>query len=84
MGAMLTSSGQAANFYAVLNLCQAGDHIISTATIYGGTTNLFTVTLPKMGISCTLVNPDAPAEEIAKNSGPTPRPCSVRPLPIRR
>ena len=70
VGAMLTSSGQAANFYAVLNLCQAGDHIISTATIYGGTTNLFTVTLPKMGISCTLVNPDAPAEEIAKEFRP--------------
>ena len=64
-GAMLTSSGQAANFYAMLNLCQAGDHIVSTATIYGGTTNLFTVTLPKMGIQCTLVNPDAPEEEIA-------------------
>lgn len=65
VGAMLTSSGQAANFYAMLNLCQAGDHIVSTATIYGGTTNLFTVTLPKMGIQCTLVNPDAPEEEIA-------------------
>ena len=66
VGAMLTSSGQAATFYAVLNICQAGDHVISSSTIYGGSTNLFTVTFPKMGVECTLVNPDADEEELAK------------------
>ena len=64
-GAMLTSSGQAANFYAVMNLCQAGDHVVSSAAIYGGTANLFTVTIPKMGVECTLVSPDATKEELA-------------------
>lgn len=66
VGAMLTSSGQAATFYAILNICQAGDHIVSSSTIYGGTSNLFTVTFPKMGVECTLVNPDADEEELAK------------------
>ena len=65
VGAMLTSSGQAANFYAIMNLCQAGDHAVSSAAIYGGTTNLFTVTIPKMGVECTLVSPDATEEELA-------------------
>ena len=65
VGAMLTSSGQAANFYAIMNLCQAGDHVASSAAIYGGTTNLFTVTIPKMGVECTLVSPDATEEELA-------------------
>ena len=64
VAAMLTSSGQAANFYALFNICSAGDHFISTATIYGGSTNLFTVTLKKMGIECTLVDPDASVEEL--------------------
>lgn len=64
--AMLTSSGQAANFYALFNICSAGDHFISAATIYGGSTNLFTVTLKKMGIECTLVDPDASVEELEK------------------
>ncbi len=63
---MLTSSGQAANFYAVFNICEAGDHIVASSTIYGGTFNLFHVTMRKLGIDCTFVNPDAPAEEIAK------------------
>ena len=66
VAAMLTSSGQAANFYAVLNICSQGDHIISSATIYGGSSNLFTVTMEKMGIECTLVDPDLPEEELAK------------------
>ena len=66
VAAMLTSSGQAANMYAVLNICSAGDHIISAATIYGGTSNLFTVTLKRFGIECTLVDPDAPEEELEK------------------
>ena len=62
---MLTSSGQAANFYAVLNLCSAGDHIVCSSTIYGGTFNLFAVTMTKMGIESTFINQDAPEEEIA-------------------
>ena len=62
----LTSSGQAANYYAAFNICNAGDHIISAATIYGGTSNLFTVTMKKQGIDVTLVDPDAPEEEIEK------------------
>ena len=66
VAAMLTSSGQAANFYAVMNLCEAGDHIVSSGAIYGGTTNLFTVTIPKMGVECTLVDPDASEEELEK------------------
>ena len=64
VAAMLTSSGQAANFYAVFNICSAGDHVISAATIYGGTSNLFTVTMKKMGIEVTLVDPDASEEEL--------------------
>ena len=64
VAAMLTSSGQAANFYAVFNICSAGDHVVSAATIYGGTSNLFTVTMKKLGIDVTLVDPDASEEEI--------------------
>lgn len=64
--ALLTASGQAANFYAVFNIASAGDHIVSSATLYGGTSNLFTVTMKKMGIEFTLVDPDAPEEEIEK------------------
>ena len=64
--AMLTSSGQAANFYAVFNICNAGDHFVCAATVYGGTSNLFAVTMKKMGIEVTLVDPDAPEEEIEK------------------
>ena len=64
--AMLTSSGQAANFYAVFNICGAGDHLVCSATVYGGTSNLFVVTLKKMGVDVTLVDPDAPEEEIEK------------------
>ena len=66
VAAMLTSSGQAANYYAVFNICGAGDHVVSAATIYGGTSNLFTVTMKKQGIDVTLVDPDAPEEEIRK------------------
>ena len=61
---MLTSSGQAANLFACLNLCVAGDHIVSAGNIYGGTFNLIGTTLPKMGIDVTFVNPDASEEEI--------------------
>lgn len=63
---MLTSSGQAANFYAVFNICEAGDHFISASTIYGGTFNLFGVSMKKLGIDVTFVDPDAPEEEIEK------------------
>ncbi len=61
---MLMSSGQAANLYAIINICEAGDHFISSSTIYGGTYNLFAVTLRKYGIEVTFVSPDAPESEI--------------------
>lgn len=61
---MLTSSGQAANFYAVFNIANAGDHVISTSAIYGGTYNLFNVTMRKMGIDFTFISPDSTEEEI--------------------
>ena len=64
VGAMLTSSGQAANFYAVFNICQAGDHFITSNNIYGGTYNLFGVTMKKLGIECTFVDPDWSDEKI--------------------
>lgn len=66
VGAVLTSSGQAANLYAIINIAGQGDHIVCSSTIYGGTFNLFGVTLKKMGIDVTFVDPDAPEEEIAK------------------
>lgn len=65
VGAILTSSGQAANFYAVFNLCNAGDHFVCSSAIYGGTFNLFAVTMKKMGIDCTFVSSNATEEEIA-------------------
>ena len=61
---MLTSSGQAANFYALFNICNAGDHVVSSAAIYGGTFNLFAVTMKKLGIEFTFVSPDASEEEL--------------------
>ena len=66
VAAMLTSSGQAANFYAVFNICEAGDSFIATKNIYGGTYNLFDVTLRKLGIECIFVDQDASEEEIDK------------------
>lgn len=66
VGAVLTSSGQAANFYAVFNICETGDHIVASNEIYGGTFNLFGVTMKKLGIDVTFVNPDATEEEIQK------------------
>ena len=65
-GAVLTSSGQAANFYAVFNICEAGDHIVASNEIYGGTYNLFGVTMRKLGIECTFVSPEAGDDEIQK------------------
>lgn len=73
VGATLTSSGQAANFYAIFNICSAGDHVVASNEIYGGTYNLFGVTLKKLGIECTFVNPDAPEDEIQKAFRPNTR-----------
>lgn len=70
IAAMLTSSGQAASFYAIFNICEAGDHFISSSTIYGGTFNLFAVTMKKIGIECTFVDPDLSDEEIEKHFRP--------------
>ncbi len=66
VAATLTSSGQAANFYAVFNICEAGDHVICASAIYGGTFNLLGVTLKKLGIACTFINVDDDAETLAK------------------
>ena len=66
VAAMLTSSGQAANFFAVFNICEAGDHFISASSIYGGTFNLFGVTMKKMGIECTFVDQTLSYEELSK------------------
>ncbi|MBR1797248.1 MAG: O-acetylhomoserine aminocarboxypropyltransferase/cysteine synthase [Clostridiales bacterium] len=63
---MLTSSGQAANFFAVFNICEAGDHFITSSSIYGGTYNLFGVTMKKMGIDCTFVDQNLSYEELSK------------------
>ena len=66
VAAMLTSSGQAANYYAVFNIAEAGDHVVMSSTVYGGTFNLLTVTMKKMGIDCTVVDPDMSEEELQK------------------
>ena len=66
VAAMLTSSGQAANYYAIFNICETGDHVVMSSTVYGGTHNLITVTMKKMGIECTVVDPDTPLEELRK------------------
>lgn len=63
VAAMLTSSGQAANYFAVFNICEAGDHIVASNSLYGGTFNLLGTTLKKQGIECTFVDPDASEEE---------------------
>ena len=73
VGAMLTSSGQAANFYAVFNICEAGSHIVASTEIYGGTFNLFGVTMKKLGIDCTFIDQDASEEEIQKAFRPNTR-----------
>lgn len=66
VAAMLTGSGQAANYYAVFNICEAGDHMVMSSTVYGGTFNLIAVTMKKMGITCTVVDPDATFEELCE------------------
>ncbi|MBR3844715.1 MAG: O-acetylhomoserine aminocarboxypropyltransferase/cysteine synthase, partial [Clostridia bacterium] len=64
--AMLTSSGQAANFFAIFNIASAGDHVVASSAIYGGTYNLFSVTMKRMGIDFTFVQPNASEEELRK------------------
>ena len=73
--AMLTSSGQAANFYAVFNIANAGDHVVASSTIYGGTFNLFSVTMKKMGIDFTFVNPDCSEDELNAAFRPNTKAC---------
>ena len=73
MGAVLTCSGQAANFYALFNICEAGSHIVASNEIYGGTFNLLGVTMKKLGIDCTFVSPDASDEEIKAAFRPNTR-----------
>ena len=68
--AMLTSSGQAANFYAVFNLAEAGDHIIISSALYGGTFNLLTTTIAKMGIETTVVDPEITLDDLRKEFKP--------------
>ena len=70
VAAMLTSSGQAANFFAIFNICEAGDHFIASSAIYGGTYNLFGVTLKKMGIECTFVDLNISEEDLIKEFRP--------------
>lgn len=70
---MLTSSGQAANFFALFNICEAGSHIVASSSIYGGTFNLLGVTMRKMGIECTFVDQNLPEEELAKAFKPNTR-----------
>ena len=70
VGAVLTSSGQAANFYAIFNICEAGDHFVTSNEIYGGTYNLFGVTVKKLGIECTFISQEASEEELSAASRP--------------
>lgn len=73
VGAMLTSSGQAASFYSVFNICEAGSHVLSTSAIYGGTFNLFAVTMAKLGIEVTFISPEADEDETLANIRPNTR-----------
>lgn len=76
--AMLTSSGQAASFYAIFNIASCGDHIVSSSTIYGGTYNLFAVTMKRMGIDFTFVSPTAQRKSLTPLSAPIQRRFSAR------
>lgn len=64
VAAMLTGSGQAANYFAIFNICETGDHVIMSAAVYGGTFNLVTTTMKKMGIECTVIDPDVSIDEL--------------------
>ena len=79
VGAVLTSSGQAANFYALFNICQAGDHFVTSNEIYGGTYNLFGVTMKKLGIESTFVSPTSTACP-SSSTTLSPRPSTAAPL----
>ena len=81
---MLTSSGQSATLMAVTNICEEGDHVICAAKVYGGTSNLLTVTLKRFGIDVTLVDQDADREILEKNSVRIQRRCLRRAYPIRQ
>ena len=82
--AMLTSSGQAANFFAVFNIASCGDHVVAESTIYGGTYNLFSVTMKKMGIDLPLSPQTAPTRSLRRRLSPIPRRSSARPSPTLR
>jgi len=73
VGALCTTSGQAASLISILNICSAGDHFLAASTIYGGTINLFAVTLKRLGIECTFIDPDASSEEVAALIRPNTR-----------
>ena len=73
VGALCTTSGQAASLISILNICSAGDHFLAASTIYGGTINLFGVTLKRLGVECTFIDANAPAEEIAAQIRPNTR-----------
>ncbi len=73
VGCVLTSSGQAANLFAVMNICEKGTHVLASKQIYGGTFNLLGTTLPKWGVECTFFDPDAPSEEVEKLIRPNTR-----------
>ena len=81
---MLTSSGQAANFYAVFNIASCGDHVVASSTIYGGTFNLFAVTMKRMGIDFTFVSPDCSDDELAAAFRPNTKAVSGRAWPTPR
>jgi len=76
IAAMLTSSGQAANYYAIFNICEAGDHVVLSSKVYGGTFNLIAITMKKMGIECTIVDPDDDLDELNKAFRPNTK-CVV-------
>ena len=78
--AMLTSSGQAANFFAVFNIAGAGDHVVASSAIYGGSYNLLVHTMRRMGLECTFVAPNATDEELEAAFVPTPS-AAARPRP---
>ena len=83
VAAMLTSSGQAANFYAIMNICEEGDHIVCASAVYGGTYNLYAHTIKKMGIDATFVDPECTTEELNAASKRIQKLYLVKPLPIR-
>lgn len=81
---MLTGSGQAANFMALFNICEAGSHIVASSSIYGGTFNLIAVTLKKIGIESTFVSPTRRTTSLTAPSARTRAQCSAKRLPIPR